>query len=166
MRKIQEILRLKEAGLSSIQIARSVNTSPSTVSVLLSQAEKAGLSWPLPEGMDETTHKAMLYPGTEDKAESRPLPDMELVHRGIKRKHVTLQLLWEEHIASHPNGYRYSYFCELVINSSSLCFSSLVYCMNIAFSLWLRTNVPVIHLTKLFVPYCQVISQGKSPLEL
>jgi transposase len=115
MRKIQEILRLKEAGLSNRQIAKSVNVSPSTVSVLLSQAEKAGLSWPLPEDLDETALTAMLYPGTE-KPENRPLPDMEWIHKELKRKGVTLQLLWEEYKEQYPGGYRYSYFCELYYN--------------------------------------------------
>src|ERR1700687_465969 len=31
----------------------------------------------------------------------------------MKRKHVTLSILWEEYIAAHPDGYRYSRFCEL-----------------------------------------------------
>jgi transposase len=35
------------------------------------------------------------------------------VHRELKRKHVTLSILWEEYIAAKPGGYRYSRFCEL-----------------------------------------------------
>ena len=31
----------------------------------------------------------------------------------MKRKHVTLAILWEEYIADNPGGYRYSWFCEL-----------------------------------------------------
>jgi transposase len=31
----------------------------------------------------------------------------------MKRKHVTLSILWEEYIQSHPGGYRYSRFCDL-----------------------------------------------------
>src|SRR6202158_474588 len=31
----------------------------------------------------------------------------------MKRKHVTLSILWDEYIAAHPDGYRYSRFCEL-----------------------------------------------------
>src|SRR5438552_10368641 len=36
-----------------------------------------------------------------------------MVHRELKRKHVTLAILWEEYIEGHPEGYRYSRFCEL-----------------------------------------------------
>jgi transposase len=40
-------------------------------------------------------------------------PDWALVHRELRRKHVTLSILWEEYIAQHPAGYRYSRFCDL-----------------------------------------------------
>ena len=35
-----------------------------------------------------------------------------MVHRELKRAGVTLQLLWEEHRAAHPDGYGHSRFCE------------------------------------------------------
>jgi len=35
------------------------------------------------------------------------------VHRELRRKHVTLSILWEEYIAGQPGGYRYSRYCEL-----------------------------------------------------
>jgi hypothetical protein len=35
------------------------------------------------------------------------------VHRELKRKHVTLLILWDEYIATNPSGYSYSRFCEL-----------------------------------------------------
>jgi transposase len=34
-------------------------------------------------------------------------------HRELRRPGVTLQLLWEEHRAAHPDGYGYSRYCEL-----------------------------------------------------
>ncbi|MEI4234130.1 hypothetical protein [Roseovarius sp. D22-M7] len=30
----------------------------------------------------------------------------------IKRRGVTLVLLWEEYRAAHPDGYGYTWFCE------------------------------------------------------
>jgi transposase len=36
-----------------------------------------------------------------------------LVHRELKRKHVTLSILRDEYIAQHPGGYRYSRYCDL-----------------------------------------------------
>ena len=36
------------------------------------------------------------------------------LHKELKsRKNVTLQLLWEEYKQAHPQGYAYSWYCEL-----------------------------------------------------
>ena len=35
------------------------------------------------------------------------------VHRELKRKHVTLVIVWDEYIAANPGAYSYSRFCEL-----------------------------------------------------
>lgn len=113
MRKNKEILRLKhEAGLSTRQIARSLSLSHSTVGDLLRRAEAAGLSWPLPEGMDDATLQTLLYPGNPQPVRSRPEPDMAWIHRELRRKGVTLQLLWAEYKQAHPDGYQYSQFCQ------------------------------------------------------
>jgi transposase len=40
-------------------------------------------------------------------------PDWAMIHRELRRKHVTLSILWDEYIAQNPDGYRYSRFCEL-----------------------------------------------------
>jgi len=63
MRKISEILRLKSMGLGVRQIARSLGLAHSTVGEYLRRAKAAGLSWPLPEGMDETAVETLLFPG-------------------------------------------------------------------------------------------------------
>ena len=55
MRKIREILRLRyEVGLSSHQIAASCSVGRTAVVGYLRRAAAAGVTWPLPEGMDET----------------------------------------------------------------------------------------------------------------
>src|SRR6185369_14379226 len=44
---------------------------------------------------------------------ARPLPDWPQVHKELKRRAVTLLLLWEEYRAEHADGYGYSRFCDL-----------------------------------------------------
>ena len=114
MRKTTEILRLKyEAGLTNRQIARSCGVSRSTVSNYLERVEEAGIGWPLPEGLDEDQFQELLFPNaSEGFRPSRVLPDMEQVHKELRRKHVTLRLLWEEYRAEYPGGYGYTQFCE------------------------------------------------------
>lgn len=113
MRKNKEILRLRhELNLSSRQIAASLNISHSTVGDLLRRAQAAGLSWPLPEELDDTALQTKLYPGNPVPARARPEPDMEWVHRELRREGVTLQLLWAEYKQANPDGYQYTQFCE------------------------------------------------------
>lgn len=114
VRKIREMLRLHFAcGLGVRQIARSLGVSHSTVSELLHRAAVAGLSWPLPEDLDDVTLEARLYPGNPHGRPRRPEPDWAWVHTELRRKGVTLQLLWVEYKQAHPDGYQYSRFCEL-----------------------------------------------------
>lgn len=114
MRRIKEALRLRYAcGLGIRQVARSLSLSHSTVSELLQRVAAAGLAWPLPEDMDESTLEAKLYPGNPEGQPDRPTPDWDKVHLELRRKGVTLQLLWFEYRQTYPEGYQYSRFCEL-----------------------------------------------------
>jgi transposase len=113
MRKISEVLRLRAAGLSVREIARSAGAARTTVSDYLLRADAAGLSWPLPEGMgDEEVQAALFPPLTAELAQRRPVPDWRAVHRELHRgRHVTLRLLWLEWRAEHPDGWGYTQFC-------------------------------------------------------
>jgi DNA-binding transcriptional regulator LsrR (DeoR family) len=62
MRKIRDILRLKwMSQLSNRDIAKSCSTARSTVAGCLERASSAGLSWPLPESLDDTALELLLY---------------------------------------------------------------------------------------------------------
>jgi transposase len=112
MRTTREILRLRLGlALPIRQVARSCHVAPSTVHDCLARAEVAGLSWPLPAGVDDAALEARLYPGQPGPA-VRAAPDFATMYRELKRKDVTLQLLWQEYKQQHPtDGYQYSQFC-------------------------------------------------------
>jgi transposase len=113
MRKIQEILRLCwHNGLSARQAAKSCGVGRTTIREYLDRAEKAGLSWPLPEDLDETALERLLFPSVmPPDAQRRNMPPFDYLHTELKRKRVTLQLLWHEYRESNPEGYQYSQFC-------------------------------------------------------
>ena len=115
MRKIREVLRLRwEQGLSHRQIATSCRIGQTTSREYLARAKAAGLSWPLPEGLTDAELERRLYPPPEAvPSDERPLPDWDYVHRELRKKGVTLLLLWQEHQEKHPKAFRYSRFCEL-----------------------------------------------------
>jgi transposase len=116
MRRVREIFRLKfDAGMSHKAIARSLGIAASTVRLTLERAASAGLSWPLAEDVTDAILEDQLYDraGTKQGQRRHAEPDWALIHRELKRKHVTLSILWEEYIGQHPAGYRYSRFCDL-----------------------------------------------------
>lgn len=114
MRKIREVLRLKfELGLNNRQIAASCKVSHVTVGKYLSRFSKTGLSWPLPPEMDDGEVMVHLFGDDRSSAKpTRPMPDLAVVHRELRRKSVTLQLLWQEYREVHDDGYGYTQFCE------------------------------------------------------
>ena len=113
-RVIKEVLRLKSLGLSIREISRSVNASVGGVHKLISKAEQSGLGWPLPEDTDDEKLERLLYSEPVEVRGSRVVPQWSFIHRELKRRGVTRQLLWEEYAQEHPiNHYRYSRYCEL-----------------------------------------------------
>ena len=115
MRKIKEVLRLKwEFGSSNKQIANSCNIARSTVREYLRRAQNAGLSWPLDRDLDDSALENLLFPLTPVIPSSqRQMPPMDYLFREMKKKGVTLQLLWYEYKETNPDGYQYSQFCHL-----------------------------------------------------
>src|SRR6266852_5833517 len=115
MRHVRDCVRLKNAGMSTREIARRVGVASSTVRLTLRRCEVAGIAWPLDAGLTDAVLEQRLFanagvkPGHRRHAE----PDWVGVHREMRRKHVTLSILWEEYIAANPGGYRYSRFCDL-----------------------------------------------------
>ena len=112
MRKTKEILRLYFGmRLRKRQVARSCNISHSTVADYIRRAEAAGIGWPLPEELDEAMLEAKLFPGKTILIPlEKPLPQWTDIHKELKRKGVTLQLLWIEYKQQYPEGYQYSRF--------------------------------------------------------
>lgn len=111
MRKIKEIMRLiYEEGLSERMTAKSCGIGKSTVQDYLARIKNAGITWPLPPDMDEEHIESLLFPsGTKTK---RDMPPFEEIHTELKKKGVTLMLLWQEYKERNPDGYQYTQFCD------------------------------------------------------
>lgn len=115
MRSIREILRLKCGhGLSNREIARSCGVSHTVVNHYVLRAKQAGLGWPLPEGMDDTALDELVSCREHNQGVDNPqgMPPLPYLYNELKRKGVTLQLLWYEYRQGNPEGYQYSWFCE------------------------------------------------------
>ncbi|MBI2983529.1 MAG: IS21 family transposase [Chloroflexi bacterium] len=115
MRKVKEVLRLTFGeGLSRRQVSAATGLPYTTIADHLARATKAGITWPLPEGLDDAALEARLFarPAIPDAA-SRPLPDWAELDRELRsKKNVTLALLHLEYKEQHPEGYQYTQFCR------------------------------------------------------
>jgi|LSQX01.3.fsa_nt_gb transposase len=108
--KAKEILRLKhEVGLSLREIATACNCGKTTVSEVLERAKKARVIWPVE--LSDKQLMSLLYPPAI-KNNTPPEPDLEYIFYEMKKKSVTLMLLWEEYKEQHPEGIMYTQFCE------------------------------------------------------
>jgi transposase len=119
MRKIREVLRLREGGLSHRAISASTGMSKGTVSDYLKRAHDAELGWDAATAMTDAEVEARLFKDVGRNEPPRRAPiDMTWVHRELRKVGVTLQLLWSEYAAavSPERGlapYQYSQFCDL-----------------------------------------------------
>jgi hypothetical protein len=106
MRMAREIIRLYFGlHLKKRQISLACRVAPSTVVEYVRKAEDAGLAWPLPEDLDDVALEALLNEQSgSSKPTPRPLPDMEEIHRELRKKGVTLQFLWLEYKERCPEG--------------------------------------------------------------
>jgi transposase len=113
MRKIRDVLRLSLGeGPPRRQVGAAVGLPYTTVADYLMRARATGVGWPLPETMDDVALEMRLYPPPPEVARGRPPPDFGMVHRELRRKGVTLELLWVEYRERYPDGYGYSRFCD------------------------------------------------------
>ena len=113
MRKIKEVLRLQASGMSNRKIAHSLSIARPTVADYLRRSAAVGLTWPLALQWDEARVEQQLFPVAPAlTTRDRWPPDWLQVQRELKRKGVTVFLLWQEYREQHPQGYQYSWFCE------------------------------------------------------
>lgn len=113
MRKFRDTLRLRyDAKLSYRQIAACLKLSVGVINKYLALATAAGLSWPLPDSMDDAAlaRAVMTTPASLPRS-AYAEPDYATIHTELKRKGVTLRLLWEEYRQVHPlDGYQFTQF--------------------------------------------------------
>ena len=97
MRKIREILRLRyDCKLTFNKIATSCGIGRTTVSDYLKRFEASTLGWPLPSDIDDTKIEQSLFPSVQlDCSTQRSGLDYQDIHSELRKKSVTLMLLWQ-----------------------------------------------------------------------
>jgi len=115
MKKIKEILRLKwELNLTNREIGRSIGVSNSTAGRCVKRAKDAGLNFSMLDGFTEEELQQLLYSPPQSKpAVINKGIDFNYIYNELKRKGVTLQLLWYEYKTQYPEGIGYSRYCDI-----------------------------------------------------
>ena len=116
MRQIREILRQKWAlGRSHRAVAQSLGVGLGTISQRRQRGLRAaGLDWAQVQALTDEALEGRLYGRPEVAGQrQRPAPDCAWIHAERRRPGVTLELLHLEYLEQHPDGYRYTQFCEL-----------------------------------------------------
>ena len=134
MRRVREVLRLRfGSGLSARQVAVSCGIARSTVGEYERRAQAAGLSWPLPVGMDDGALERVLFGAKQPPPTRRGLPEISYLKQELaSHKHTTLMLLWTEYKEANPGGYQYYVGLGVMLSgrlsplwlSATLCFRS------------------------------------------
>jgi len=115
MKKIKDILKLRfVTNISYRQISRAVNVPSSTVADYCKRFEITKYSIDEFLQIDEDIIYQLLFPEKKlpNKHNTRPVPDVEYIHKEIAKRGVTFELLWQEYKEQHPNGYGCSQFKE------------------------------------------------------
>lgn len=114
MRTIREIMRLHfEHDLSQRAIGRACAVSPTTVGLYIERVQQSGINWAAICSLDDEALRNLLNPEGKPPVCQKSFPDFDYLGSEMKKKGVTLQLLWEEYRAVHPDGYGRSQFCAL-----------------------------------------------------
>ena len=113
MNKILEVLRLKASrNLTDRAAADLASVSPTTVARYCRIREEKGYSL---ADLEKLTYEELdkLFNRTQRRLIKKRLPDYAYVHRMMKRKHQTLERLWEDYcLTGKSDAVSYSTFTE------------------------------------------------------
>jgi len=132
MVKYREIIRLSAAGISQQNIAFSCGCAQSTVQVIQKRAKELYLEWPLPEEMDDSTIRSILYPKRQQLS-TRTAVDYAYIDKELHKRGVTLTLLWNE-------------YCEKALSQGGVPYQYTQFCDN--YKKWAITNEVTMHIDR------------------
>ncbi|MGH7307582.1 MAG: IS21 family transposase, partial [Candidatus Rokuibacteriota bacterium] len=113
MRQIREILRQKwSLGRTHREVAQSLGISSGAVGATVLRARAAKLDWAQVEPLSDEALEAQVYGSPTPPTHHRAVPDCAYLHAERRTPGVTLELLHLEYLEQHPDGYRYTQFCE------------------------------------------------------
>ena len=115
MDRIKEVIRYGvTTDLSERAIGRALKVSRTAVTKYLECFRGSGLTWEQAQELPDSELLAVLdgsRPARTSARYERLAERFPMMVKELRRKGVTLQLLWEEYLREHPDGYQNSQFC-------------------------------------------------------
>ena len=114
MRKIRDVLHYRQTTDLSLQaIARALGLSKGVVAKYLGAISAAGLDLTQALALTDTELERLIYRDPPKRESTFVEPDCAHIHQELKRKGVTLQLLWEEYSQEAGDlALKYTAFCN------------------------------------------------------
>ena len=94
-------------------MAQSLGISNGAVGTTVLRARAAGLDWAQVDILSDDALQARVYGPPTPPTHHRAVPDCASLHAERRKPGVTLELLHLEYLEQHPDGYRYTQFCEV-----------------------------------------------------
>jgi transposase len=111
---VRELLRILCVGdMSYRQIAKICCVSHNTVRRYDRIRTKHQLTEEALNKFDDTQLEQFFDNRLKHVDSPKPLPNFEQIYSELKKRGVTLEILWQEYRAEHPDGYSYSYITHL-----------------------------------------------------
>lgn len=119
MQKIKQILLLIDRGYSQRSIEKQTGVNRRTIAVYLQRLKESGFTVSELLNFDEEKLHVILSPSRVISEEREPRHEVlesliPYFKTELNRVGVTRNLLWQEYIVQHPDGFGYSRFCELL----------------------------------------------------
>lgn len=111
----REIVRLHNinSNFSNREIARNLGISPTTVGRVISQFKSAEISYlELKQLSNRDFCKQINTQLQTPQQSAKPEPDWDYIYAEMKKRDMTLELLWNEYKIDYPDGLSYSQFAK------------------------------------------------------
>lgn len=112
--KIRQAIRLLNLKYSQREIAKQINVSRDTIRVLFGKLKLFPID---NRKLNSYTNQELLHHFEISRILNYPTrkiyPNFEYINQELKKRDMTLELLWQEYIAQYANGLSYSRFCEI-----------------------------------------------------
>lgn len=107
MRKIREVLRLRyDHKMTYRKAGAACGQSCASVLDYGYRPTAANLERPFPEALSDEAVEPLFFPPTAPRATDRPLPDWNFIRSELRKRGVTMALVWQEYLKKNPSEYR------------------------------------------------------------